>query len=209
MRRNLLSCSLTMAVLSLGLLGSLPAAAQDPTPQIANQKSPSDKDPLAELALSNDTLQLRYYDKKNSDDDSRFVGGAFLGEDRDIVLTAAKMYPVNLGQQFDVTFGPQLYAALLNEENQDVMAVSIGAELRWFFGSSHRFAVSGQAFYAPDILTFGAADNLVDLSARVEMQVSDRLMAFGGMRWFEFDLNDNTGTQTLQEEVFFGVRYRL
>lgn len=207
MRRNNLSASMTILILSLGLLGSLPAVAQDP--QIPGQKSPSDRDALAELALSNDSLQLRYYDKKDSDDDSRFVGGAFLGEERDIVLSAAKMYPVNLGQHFDVTFGPQLYAALLNDENQDVMAVSIGAELRWFFDSNRRFAISGQAFYSPDILTFGAADNLVDLSARAEMQISDRLMAFGGMRWFEFDLNEGAGTQTLQEEVFFGVRYRM
>ena len=210
-KKNSLSALTTILVPLAGLLSSLPAVAQDPPkdPQIPSQKSPSDRDPLAELALSNDSLQLRYYDKKDSDDDSRFVGGAFLGEERDIVLTAAKMFPVNLGQHFDVTFGPQLYAALLNDENQDVMAVSIGAELRWFFDSNRRFAISGQAFYSPDILTFGAADNLVDLSARAEMQISDRLMAFGGMRWFEFDLNEGGGTQTLQEEVFFGVRYRM
>jgi hypothetical protein len=41
-------------------------------------------------------------------------------------------------------------------------------------------AVSGQAFYGPDILTFGSADSLTDLSAR-----------------------------TLQEELFFGVGYRF
>ena len=35
-------------------------------------------------------------------------------------------------------------------------------------------------------LTFGAADDLVDLSARVEMQDFSIGMAFGGMRWFEF-----------------------
>ena len=84
------------------------------------------------------------------------------------------MFPVDLGQHFDVTFGPQLYAALLSEENEDVMAVSVGAELRWFFDSNRRFAVSGQAFYAPDILTFGSADNVMDLSARAEWKVADR-----------------------------------
>jgi hypothetical protein len=33
-------------------------------------------------------------------------------------------------------------------------------------------AVSGQAFYGPDILTFGSADSLTDLSARVEVNVA-------------------------------------
>ena len=175
------------------------------------QENPAstDRNPLAEIALSNDSLQLRYYDKKDSDTGSRLVAGGFLGEERDIVLSAAMMFPVDLGQYFDITFGPQLYAALLNEENEDVMAVSVGTELRWYFDSSHRFAVSGQAFYSPDILTFGSADNLIDLSARAEFKISDRIIVFGGMRWFEFDLVDDTGERTLQEEVFVGARYRM
>ena len=165
--------------------------------------------PIAELALSNDTLQLRYYDRKARVADSRFVGGAFLGEERDVVLSAAMMFPVELASYFDITFGPQLYAALLSEENEDVMAVSLGTEIRWFLDSSRRFAVSGQAFYSPDILTFGSADNLIDLSARAEFRISDRVIVFGGMRWFEFDLTEGGGERTLQEEVLFGVRYRM
>jgi hypothetical protein len=201
MRRNIIS-GLAVLIPSLGLLASLPVAAQD-------KAAATDTAPLAEIALSNDTLQLRYYDKKDSDADSRLVAGGFLGEERDIVLTAAMMFPVDLGQHFDITFGPQLYAALLSEENEDVMAVSVGAELRWFFDSDRRFAVSGQAFYSPDILTFGSADNVIDLSARAEWKVADRVIVFGGMRWFEFNLIDDTGERTLQEEVFFGVRYRM
>jgi hypothetical protein len=201
MRRNIIS-GLAVLIPSLGLLASLPVAAQD-------KAAATDTAPLAEIALSNDTLQLRYYDKKDSDADSRLVAGGFLGEERDIVLTAAMMFPVDLGQHFDITFGPQLYAALLSEENEDVMAVSVGAELRWFFDSDRRFAVSGQAFYSPDILTFGSADNVIDLSARAEWKVADRVIVFGGMRWFEFNLIDDTGERTLQEEVFFGVRFRM
>ena len=199
-KKYFLSGLMTTLIPSLVLLSSLPAAAQEQA---------TDRDPLAELALSNDTLQLRYYEKKDSDADSRLVAGGFLGEERDIVLTAAMMFPVDLGQYFDITFGPQLYAALLSEEDEDVMAVSLGTEIRWFLDSSQRFAVSGQAFYSPDILTFGSADNVLDLSARAEFKIADRVIVFGGMRWFEFDLTEGEGERTLQEEVFFGVRYRM
>ena len=89
------------------------------------------------------------------------------------------------------------------------MALSLGGEIRFYFDPQRRFAVSGQAFYAPDILSFGSADNLTDLSARAEMQVSERVMAFAGMRWFEFDLVDGGGERTLQEEVFVGLGYRF
>jgi YfaZ precursor len=193
---------ITTLIPSLVLLSSSPATAQD-------NAAADERNALAEAALSNDSLQLRYYDKKDSDSDSRLVAGGFLGEERDIVLTAAMMFPVDLGQHFDITFGPQLYAALLSEENEDVMAVSVGAELRWFIDSSRRFAVSGQAFYSPDILTFGSADNVIDLSARAEFRISDRIVVFGGMRWFEFNLIEDTGERILQEEVFVGARYRL
>ncbi len=187
-------------ICSMALLIGAPAFAQQIEESI---------DAGAELALSNDTLEVRYLSKMERPDDSRLVGGLFLGEERDVVLNAAMMYGVDLDRRFNLAVGPQLYAALLRDENEDVMALSLGGEMRFYFDPQRRFAVSGRAFYAPDILSFGSADNLTDLSARAEMQVSDRVMAFAGMRWFEFDLTDGSGERTLQEEVFVGVRYQL
>ena len=114
------------------------------------------------------------------------------------------MFPVDLGKHLDITFGPQLYAALLSEENEDVMAVSVGAELRWFFDSSHRFAISGQAFYSPDILTFGSADNVIDLSARAEIRSQTGSSCSAECAGLNSISIDDTGERTLQEEVFFG-----
>jgi len=166
----------------------------------------------AELALSNDTLQLRYLGSGTTVgvQGSQPTGGVFLGEERDFVLSAGLLFGADLGiRRFNISFGPQLYAALLQEENDDVMSVSVGTEVRFFIDPGRGFAVSGQAYYAPDILTFGTADNLTDLSARVELNVAEQLQAFAGMRWFEFDLTDGSGERTLQEEVFVGVGYRF
>ncbi len=195
------SSLMKLAVPVLGLLASLPVLAQQSMPATEDRGA-------AEVALSNDTILLRYYDDIEGSE-RRLMGSGFLSEERDIVLTAGMLWPVELGTYFDIAVGTQVYAAMLEEENQDVMSVSIGAELRWFFDRSRRFAISGQAFYGPDILTFGTADKLYDLSARAEMRLSDRIIAFAGMRWFEFDLTEGAGERTLQEEVFIGVRYRL
>lgn len=165
-----------------------------------------------ELALSNDTLQLRYLGSGNAVgvQGSQFTGGVFLGEERDFVLSAGLLFPADLGiRRFNISFGPQVYAALLQEENDDVMSIAIGTEVRFFIDPNRGLAISGQAYYAPDILTFGTADNLTDLSARVELNVAEQLRAFAGMRWFEFDLTDGSGERTLQEEVFVGVGYRF
>jgi hypothetical protein len=166
--------------------------------------------PMGEIALSNDTLQLRYMSGGETvgvEERSRVAGAFFLSEERD---SGGLMFPADLDLgRLSILFGPQLYAALLEEENNDVIALSVGAEVRMLLNQRMGLAVSGQAFYAPDILTFGSADKLTDLSARVELGVAPRVIAFGGMRWFEFDLTEGGGERTLQEELFFGFGYRF
>ena len=166
----------------------------------------------AEVALSNDTLQLEYLSSGDliGVDDSRFSGTFFLSEDRDIVLSAGLLFPVSLDLgRIEIMLGPQVYAALLDEENNDVMSLSVGAEVRFLLNQQLGLAIAGHAYYAPDILTFGTADNLTDLMARAEIELAEQVTVFGGMRWFEFDLTEGGGEKTLQEEVFVGLGYRF
>ena len=167
---------------------------------------------IGEVALSNDTLQLRYetQSERLGVNDGRLSGAFFLSEERDIVLSAGLAMPVNLDLgRLSLLLGPQVYAALLEDENNDVMSVSVGAQLRYVLIERLGLAIAGHAYYSPDILTFGSADNLTDLSARVELALADRVSVFGGMRWFEFDLTEGLGERTLQEEVFVGLGYRF
>jgi len=181
------------------------AAEAEPSIDVATERRPA-----GEIALSDDTLQLRYLGSIDQVNAARLNGTLFLSEERDLVLSGGLLFPLNYGgSRFDITAGPQAYAAMLRDENQDVFTISLGTEVRFFLDERRRFAVSGQAFYAPDILTFGTANNLKDLSARGEVQVADRVMVFGGYRWFEFELTDGTGDRVLQEEVFVGLRYRF
>ena len=168
----------------------------------------------AEVALSNDTLQLRYLGSGGAVgvEGSHLAGTFFLSEQRDVVLSGALLFPADIDVgigALSILIGPQAYAALLEDENSDVMSLALGTELRLLLNRRLGLAVSGQAFYGPDILTFGSADSLTDLSARVEMKIAPRLTAFGGMRWFEFDLTEGAGKRTLQEEVFVGAGYRF
>ena len=183
----------------------------------AQGRNSSDDDAQrGELALSNETLQLRYLGRDGAvGEGGRITGAFFLSEERDIVLSGGVLFPaaltdnLNVGVRLSVRFGPQVYAALLQEENNDVFATSLGVDLRFVVNRRMGLAISGQAFYAPDILTFGSADNLTDLSARAELQFAPELVAFGGMRWFRFDLTEGGGERTLQDELFFGVGYRF
>ena len=187
----------------MGVVGS--AAAQEKSGDIPTGRE-------GQVQLSNDTLQLKYISggKKVGVDNSRLSGAFFLSEERDIVLSAGLTFPVDFDfGRLSVLIGPQAYAALLNDENNDVMALSLGAELRFVLDKDLDLAVAGYAYYAPDITTFGSADSLTDLSAQVEIPLSDQIKGFAGMRWFEFDLTEGGGTQTLQEEIFVGIGYRF
>lgn len=168
---------------------------------------------VGEVAFSDETLQLRYRDAGRNVDvgnGGRASGALFLSEDRDIVLNGDLLFPAQIGfDRLQLLFGPRAYAALLEDENTDVFAVSLGVEARFVIDPGSGLAIAGQAFYAPDILTFGTADNLTDLSARIELGLQDRLTVFGGMRWFEFDLINDLGTRTLQEELFAGLSWRF
>lgn len=195
----------TAQVIALGCIGAL-------STDVAQAQSEDDTRSTAEIALSNDTLQLRYITsgKLVGVDQGRLSGTFFLSEERDVVFSAGLVFPTSLEfGRLSVLVGPQVYAALLEDENQDVMSLSLGAELRYLLNEKLDLAVSGYAYYAPDILTFGSADNLHDFAARVELGLAPRVTLFGGMRWFEFDLTEGQGTRTLQQEVFVGLGYQF
>lgn len=196
------------AFVSLGLSAGT-ALAQEAVQTTKEEEVASG--PLGEIALSEETIQLRYVDDGDRlGGGSRVSGAFFLSEERDIVLSGDILFPASLGSgRLQINFGPRGYAALLEDENEDVLAVSLGAEIRYEFDRQSGFAIAGEAFYAPDVLTFGSADSLTDLSARLEVRLQERLTLFGGMRWFEFDLTDDGGTRTLQEELFAGIGWRF
>ena len=197
--------TLTALLTALGLMSTL-------LPDVAAAQSERDNGSIAEVALSNDTLQLRYETDAEplGVDDGRLSGTFFLSEERDIVLSAGLTLPVNLDLGgLSLALGPQVYAALLEDENSDVMSISVGAQLRYVLIERMGLAIAGHAYYAPDILTFGSADNLTDLGARVELALAEQVIVFGGMRWFEFDLTEGEGERTLQEELFVGLGYRF
>jgi hypothetical protein len=202
---GMIMCSKYLLIVALmGVVGT--AAAQSES----QEQIPSGHE--VDVALSNDTLELKYISGGETVgvDNSRFSGAFFLSEDRDIVLSGGLAFPLDFDfGRLSMLAGPKVYAALLNEENNDVMALSLGVELRFVINERRNLAVAGHAYYAPDILTFGSADNLTDFSAQAEIEIASQMKAFAGMRWFELDLTSGGGTQTLQDEVFVGLGYRF
>lgn len=165
----------------------------------------------AEISLSDEAGEVRYRGPTSigGRDDAEISYAAFLSEDRDIVGSASLMFGTDLDLgPFQVRLGPHAYAALLDEENEDVFALAIGATVRYDLVRSRGIAIVGSANWSPDILTFGTADNLSDFMARAQMRLADRLIGFVGYRWFRLDLTMRD-RKTLQNEIFAGIQWQL
>jgi hypothetical protein len=91
----------------------------------------------------------------------------------------------DVGSGVRVHVGSRLYGAFLAEEDQDIFGISVGAEAEYFFGGAT--SVQLAVYYAPDILTFGAADNFTDVTLRLRTELSDGADVFIGYRTFEID----------------------
>ncbi|MBX5459921.1 MAG: hypothetical protein IRZ28_02415 [Steroidobacteraceae bacterium] len=164
-----------------------------------------------ELALSEETAQIRYLDSTTiaGQANSEVAYALFLSEDRDVVGSAGVMMDTDLDfGPLEVKLGPQAYAGLLQDENNDVFALAIGAQLRFNLIPERDLALTGYAFYSPDVLTFGSADNLTDFMVRAEIRLGKRVEGFAGYRWFELDLLERQ-TRRLQNELFLGLSYEL
>ncbi|MGH8195028.1 MAG: hypothetical protein ACREQ8_11595 [Woeseiaceae bacterium] len=169
------------------------------------------QDNYGEVALSDDSIQLRYAVPSSASavgsEPSELGFGLFLNENRDIVANADYYVEARRLRFNRLTFkaGPVAYAAMLNTENTDVFGIAVGAEVRFEFLRRQGLDVVGKVAYAPDILTFGAADKVWDVIGRVELPLAENMVGFAGYRLFEIDLLE--GTQEIEESLHLGLRY--
>jgi len=111
-------------------------------------------------------------------------------------------------REIEVWGRPRVFAAFLNQENEDTLGVGFGGEAEWFFNQKRRSSLRLSAFYAPDILTFGIANNIRDYALDLRTRVGDRTFAFVGFRHLQVDTVSEavSGNRNLDDEVHIGFR---
>jgi hypothetical protein len=150
-------------------------------------------DHAVEFYISNDALQALYVrDLELSDLGPVEVrGGFFYNEDRDLIGIGDLLMLVGDEvdvRRLDVRVGTRLYGMFLAPEDEDVFGVGLGGEAEYFFNRARTVSVKLGLFYAPDIATFGDADNVKDVSLRLMTQLRDGTDVFVGFRNLEIDL---------------------
>jgi hypothetical protein len=137
-------------------------------------------------------------------------GGLFYDEDDDLILSGDVLGLIGgrdrqsrHGLHFRA--GTRMYAAWLDPEDEDVFSVGFGGEAQYTFGDRRKYGVVLSAFYAPDLLTFGHTDHIVDASLRFQAELAPGTQLFIGGRSLKFDTD--LGNRHLDDNLQVGVRY--
>jgi hypothetical protein len=201
------------ALISAAAVVLVPAAlAQQPAPRTQQPAPRTSIDHAIEAYISEDALQALYVRAMNSDElgpiDVR--AGVFFNEQRDLIGIADALAEVGdpqPTQRLVFKVGPRMFGAFLNEEDEDIFGVGVGGEARYYFNRSRTTSVALNAYYAPDILTFGAADNVQDVSVRLETELRDGTDVYIGYREFEIDVRG--GDREVDDNIHVGFRRRF
>lgn len=88
--------------------------------------------------------------------------------------------------------GVGLRLALLGGDggDRDGYALAIGGQLRWAIPRYNRFAVTGEYYWAPDILSGGDAEKYVDGTVRLNYSITRQAEVFVGARYTGADFDD-------------------
>src|SRR4029078_7721627 len=221
-------------------IGACVVAFAGLTPRAASAQQESAADKVAdrvhsvnqsvEAYVSGKTIDAQYFRELRIEDFGVVQGsaGVLYNESRDLVgMFDALWYLGDQARQreIEVSVGSRVFAAFLNTENEDTLGVGFGGQAEWFFNQKRRSSLRLSAFYAPDILTFGIANNIrdyaLDLKARVDeknirdcaLDLKARLgahntYAFVGFRHLEVDTVKEavSGNRNLDNEVHIGFR---
>jgi YfaZ precursor len=74
--------------------------------------------------------------------------------------------------------------------NREGYALGVGGSLRWVVPRYNRFAVYGEYFWAPDVLSGGDAEKYVDTTIRLGYSVTRQAELYVGARYTGADFDD-------------------
>lgn len=169
---------------------------------------------------SNEALEFTYerYGPLPVFDNTRTTGSFIFSESRDLALIAGAFYDFqpDFLHGVELSFGVKAYAILLGIEDQDT--ISIGGAVEGLYRlpveniplpyiENFPLIVSAGLGVAPDILSFGNSDRIIDWFARVGIRATDTVDVFFGFRFLQ--VNTQPGDTEIDDRFHLGVKWKL
>jgi hypothetical protein len=159
-----------------------------------------------DVNLSNDTIEAKYDSAAGAAD---WTFGALYNRDD-------KNYAFNVGllaagegsagnSRVEGGLGGKVYT--VHFPGQDVAALALGGQIRWFPGN-RSVGLGGYAFYSPKVVTFLDGKNFYDTGLRAEVEVFRNSFAYLGYRWTRAEL-DNGSQPYVDRGGFAGLMVKF
>ncbi len=164
-----------------------------------------------DIGLSNSTAQFKYgvpstlagksemYAELMYNDENSVIGGVGL-----LVANDELQVP-----GLTIGIGAKAVAASVkySPSRKSASAVALGAQVRYELPVERRVAFAGEAYYAPQITTFGDADHYQQIGARAEFSISPQMQVYAGYRKTWFTLKNTSADATLINGPHLGVQF--
>ena len=164
-----------------------------------------------EAALTSETAQFTFRS------DSSLVGwggselgfGLFYNDVSDYMAQLSLMQRRQASKQNPLTLGVgvRAYAGQLDDLDQDIFAIGIGAELRYTFPGVMPMALYLTGHFAPKITSFSDAEEIFDYNLGFQIEILPQTTAFIGVRHLEVDLENFIRDYELDDDrMHVGIR---
>lgn len=175
-----------------------------------------------DLSLSNETANIEYLSPvrkltrgvggRQLESTGLFTAGLFYNELDDVVVHAKLIAVGNQTKTrvpYQLEFGVKAYAGEVKEDDTSVGALAVGGGIK--IQNPARFNpidLKIEAFFTPGITTFGDTDSLLEIGARVSLEIVPAAKAFLGYRLLEVE-NDSHATLELDDNLHLGIRLQF
>jgi YfaZ precursor len=159
-----------------------------------------------DVNLSSDTVEAKYQGPAGAAD---WTFGALYNRDqKDYALNIGVLATGDAGSggsRFEGGVGGKLYTVRVADN--DVTAVTLGGQVRWFPGNNW-LALGAYAFFAPKVVTFMDGTQFYDAGMRVEAEVIRNSSVYLGYRWTRASL-DNGSDPYVDKGGFAGLMVKF
>jgi hypothetical protein len=142
-----------------------------------------------DLNLSNHTIEAKFYANAGAADWT--FGGLYNRDTKDralnVGLLATGDSPIG-NSRIEGGLGGKLYSVRVG--NADVLALTLGGQLRWFPGNGS-FALGPYVFYAPRVVTLLDGRQFFDIGVRAEVELIRNSFLYIGYREVQAELSNN------------------
>ncbi len=175
-----------------------------------------------DLSLSNESANIEYLSpvrtftrgKRGGQLESTgLVSLGFFYNELDDVVAHGKLIAVgtqtNTRVPYQLEFGVKAYVGEVKQNDTEVGALAVGGGIKIQNPARYNpIDLKIEAFFTPGITTFGDTDSLLEIAARLSLEIVPAAQAFVGYRLFEVE-DDSHVTLELDDNVHMGIRLQF